>query len=237
MERKRFKEEIVRTRMNLLGLTGSIQTLAEVATRAHAVGDDQGFSSMSYHDKPTAALKEEKKLNRVFPNDFPENEDEEEAGDTMILPMNNKFQNFALSRTSRQSTASKRSSRLDEIIKPLYDHRHRYKTEPARIFSEVTAKQIIEEVLKANFTGVVYKADTFRALTKATSNIIRQRVKQLDYARYKIISFVYAGENLNQDIRILSMALLSSKFDRCTEYAMDEKGFYVVGVVYALYSE
>ena len=162
--------------------------------------------------------------------------------ETSRSPVPNKMQR-KLSRISSAGRQSKSPSKLERLEeereeqRPVMITRHRYKTEPAKILPEPAVLRIVKDVLKFFFEGIKYDADVFRNLTKKTCNIIRERVKQLDYPRYKIVSFVHAGQNRHQDMRIASRALLSRRFDRYTEYTMQGKDFFVIGVVYGFYFE
>ncbi len=112
-----------------------------------------------------------------------------------------------------------------------------YRLEPRRRFFEPDVRGIIKNALEANLDGKVYDSEYCKTKAKYLSDLIKDRVKALNYERYKIISLVYLGQSKDQGLKISSLCLLDEEKDNFAEFRCCLGNIFAVGVVYGIYME
>jgi len=98
----------------------------------------------------------------------------------------------------------------------------------------------IHRILKASFeflTDEVYDAKRCRGLSKNLSDYILYQIKILDYERYKFTCIVNIGQNLGQDLRIVSRSLWNDQTDTHITESFQNKQLFAVAMVFAVYQE
>ena len=68
-------------------------------------------------------------------------------------------------------------------------------------------------------------------------DVIKERVKQLNITRYKIIASVIAAQKGSQNMVVTSRCLWDQKNDNYFSVKVELGEFYVVGTVYVVYAE
>ena len=112
-----------------------------------------------------------------------------------------------------------------------------YRMEPRNPFYVPHVKRIIMEIFEKHLAGKYYSAEFCKSVAKNLSDSIKEKVKALDYHRYKIISFVHIGQMCKQGINIASLCLIDETVDNFAEYYYEGSDFFAVGVVYGFYME
>ncbi len=112
-----------------------------------------------------------------------------------------------------------------------------YKMEPKKRFYEPDVRNIIRDVLEKHLNGKCYNADDSKRSAKELCDLIKEKVKALNFPRYKIICFVYIGQLGDHGVRIASMSLIDGNFDNFAEHYYEGTDFFAVGVVYGFYME
>lgn len=115
-----------------------------------------------------------------------------------------------------------------------------YRMEPYRKFQTLSVKEILKEVVQTLFgeekTVVAYDAELFRRLSKEASEVLRDKVKELDFSRCRIVSMVYAGHKIHRtSTQASSLVLLDKGVDGFTEYTFTRKDFFVTAIVYGIH--
>ena len=141
--------------------------------------------------------------------------------------------------TGRSSSHSRFPSAASRYANSQLDttYPNSYRLEPVNRFSETRVKEIIEDVLDQHLHGRTYDAVFCKEMSKNLSELIKQRVKQLGFSRYKFICIVHVGEISNQGIRISSRCLWDQKLDNVAEGFFRNGNLFAVAVVYGLYCE
>lgn len=112
-----------------------------------------------------------------------------------------------------------------------------YRMEPRRRFYAPDVKNIIKELMEKHLDGEYYSSEFCKITAKSLSDLIKERVKALNYPRYKIICFVHIGQICKQGIKIASLCLIDDNFDNFAEHHYEGSDFFAVGVVYGFYTE
>lgn len=112
-----------------------------------------------------------------------------------------------------------------------------FKMEPSKKFPEGSVRNVLKEVLSEALAEVNYEPNACRQLTKTISDDLRQRVKEMDIQRYKIICLVHIGQIGKQAMRIGSRCLWDASFDTYTSYEYKNGSIFAVATVYGVYYE
>jgi hypothetical protein len=98
-------------------------------------------------------------------------------------------------------------------------------------------KQIIASVLKENLTDKTYDPRAMSRRCLELSDTIKDRVKQLDMKRFKIVCMVIIGQNNDQSMMVTSRCLWNFNFDNFSSFTLKREPYYAVGMVFATYAE
>ena len=112
-----------------------------------------------------------------------------------------------------------------------------YRMEPRALFYAPDVKCIIKEMFEKHLVGREYSPEFCKSTAKYLSDSIKEKVKSLNYHRYKLISFVHIGQLCQQGIKIASLCLIDENVDNFAEYRYEGRDLFAVGVVYGFYME
>ena len=121
--------------------------------------------------------------------------------------------------------------------KPRHIYENTYKLEPEKKFQAGKVKTIIEEVLEKNLKDEKYDPKSCRQLVKTLTEIIKGRVKDLDYKRYKIVCLVTIGQLNEQGLRMGSRCCWDAKWDTFATANFTNKTLFAIGTVWGVYYE
>ena len=119
--------------------------------------------------------------------------------------------------------------------KVLYENT--YKLEPERKFKASEAQTIIREELEAQLKEEPYDPKASAQMAKTLAEIIKNRVKELNYERYKIACIVTIGQLAEQGLMMASRCCWDSTKDTFASGSFKNKTLYAVATVYAAYLE
>ena len=119
--------------------------------------------------------------------------------------------------------------------KVLYENT--YKLEPERKFKASEAQAIIREELEAQLKEESYDPKASGQMAKTLAEIIKNRVKELNYERYKIACIVTIGQLAEQGMMMASRCCWDSTKDTFATGNFKNKTLYAVATVYAAYLE
>ena len=121
-------------------------------------------------------------------------------------------------------------------LRPKYENT--YRLEPARKFEASKVKAIIDSVLDSQLKKEdVYDHTANSQLVKSLAQIIKDRVKELNYERYKIVCSVTIGQLKEQGMRIGSRCCWDAKWDTYAEGSFKNKNIFAVATVWGVYYE
>lgn len=112
-----------------------------------------------------------------------------------------------------------------------------YRMGPKNYFLPDKVRTIIEETLSSHLEGFNYEPSSSAALTKRMSAEILQKVKKLDFDRYRFISNVTIGQKNEQGLIASSRVLWDSKVDNYAEGTFQNNSLFAQGTVFAIYKE
>ncbi|EGD72396.1 hypothetical protein PTSG_00416 [Salpingoeca rosetta] len=148
---------------------------------------------------------------------------------------------FSISRPEIAATSQVDASDVpdqDEGPKrPVTPLENTYQLDPDKKFSESAVTAIIREVLEGQLEEEKYDARATRQMSKTLSTIITNRVKALEYTRYKIVTVVALGEAADQGVTVASRCLFDKDKDNFASASYRNSNLYAVATVYACYYE
>lgn len=118
---------------------------------------------------------------------------------------------------------------------PTYENT--YRLQPCKKFRPVQVQTVIETAFFELLEEKVYDHHAAKQWTVALCDAIKEKVKLLDFPRFKIVCFVSIGQRDRQDVHIGSRCLWNKTFDGFASGAYSNRSLYAVGVVYAVYFE
>lgn len=128
-------------------------------------------------------------------------------------------------------------SRQDGRRGPEVVMENTFKMTPDRKFPEGDVRSILEEILTERLTSAKYDADQCRQLSKSISDTVKNRVKELNIHRYKIICLVHIGQLGNQAMRIGSRCLWDTNHDTFASFEFKNSSLFASATVYGVYFE
>lgn len=121
--------------------------------------------------------------------------------------------------------------------RPKYIFENTYKLEPGVKFESDKVKSIIESVLESQLKEELYDPKSCKQLVLTLSEIIKSRIKDLNYQSYKIICVVTIGELKDQGFRMGSRCCWDPKWDNFATGNFKNKSLFAIGSVWGVYYE
>ena len=114
-----------------------------------------------------------------------------------------------------------------------------YKLEPDAKdkFKPGAVRHVIKEVLEECLDGEKYNPTQCRNLTQMLTDLIKCRVKELGFPRYKYVVNVTLGQDCKQGVQLVSRSLWNNDTDRFAEAFYEKDGLFAVATCYAIYFE
>ncbi|XP_033636338.1 tctex1 domain-containing protein 1-B-like [Asterias rubens] len=112
-----------------------------------------------------------------------------------------------------------------------------YKMEPDLQFMSHKACGIIEDVLESQLQDTKYDPERCPHLCRHLADTIKNKVKDLQFSRYKIVAVVTIGSLSNGASSCASQCVWNDKFDTYSEFTYKNGSLYALGTVYGIYQE
>ena len=125
----------------------------------------------------------------------------------------------------------------DGGMMPHRNFENTYQMEPHLKFSVQQVQEIIDAVLNEHLTGKSYSKEESPSLTKQIADVIKDKVKALNFQRYKILSTVTIGEVAGQGCKVCSRFLWFPSTDSYASSKFQNDSLFATATVYGLYAE
>ncbi|KAL8584573.1 hypothetical protein ACOMHN_002303 [Nucella lapillus] len=112
-----------------------------------------------------------------------------------------------------------------------------YRMEPDKRCYAPDVHQIIKETLENDLDGFQFNPKFTATMSKVLSDELKDRVKQLAFNRYKLVTSVVMGERREQGIVITSRCAWDVKLDSYATYTYQNKSLFCTASVYGIYRE
>ncbi|KAK3090724.1 hypothetical protein FSP39_014101 [Pinctada imbricata] len=141
------------------------------------------------------------------------------------------------SQASRRTSVSHSSQGTQKPLVIPIKMQNTYRMEPKDKFNPNRVEKIMKSVLESYLDGESYEPKMCANLAQNLSEVIKSRVKDLGFLRYKLVCNVIIGENSNQDMRMVSRCLWNPETDSFAEAHFNKGKLYAVASVFATYFE
>ena len=119
---------------------------------------------------------------------------------------------------------------------PVY-YENTYKLNPDDTFHAGKVRDVLQKVFEESITETAYDPNTCGAKCKLISELVKEKVKNLDLKRYKIVCVVNIGQIFEQSMLVTSRCLWNHKFDNSVSVEFRKGNIVAVGVVFGVYVE
>lgn len=96
---------------------------------------------------------------------------------------------------------------------------------------------IIDDVLESKLKEEAYEPKSSRQMAKTLAEIIKSRVKELGYERYKLVCMVSIGQLKEQGFRMGSRCCWDAKWDTFASSSFKNKTLFAIATVWGVYYE
>ena len=112
-----------------------------------------------------------------------------------------------------------------------------YQVQPSATFPATQIREVTQEILHGSLAGVSYDASTIPRLTMEVASAVRNRVKQIECFRFKLVVFVTITENKGSSVKLASRCVWNEKYDRFVDCSYQNSEVHATAVVFAVYQE
>ncbi|ELU09301.1 hypothetical protein CAPTEDRAFT_151877 [Capitella teleta] len=112
-----------------------------------------------------------------------------------------------------------------------------YKTQPDQKnkFCAEKAERILKDVLESHLHKVKYDAEHCSRLAHTLCSVIKARIKDEGYDRYRLIAQVIIGQDTEQGVQLASRCLWNPLSDNFAAATYRNSSVYSIGLIYGLY--
>ena len=125
------------------------------------------------------------------------------------------------------------------IAKPKMRLENTYKMKPDddKTFSSWKVKVEVESILHDNLKDVKYDSKQCANLCRDLSQMIRNRIKDLGFVRYRIISNVIIGQCLEQGLEFASRCVWDDKVDNHASVTYKNHSIFAIALIHGVFFE
>ncbi|KAI4467312.1 t-complex-associated-testis-expressed 1/ dynein light chain [Holotrichia oblita] len=175
--------------------------------------DEKRKSSLQQASKTSADEKTDIKVEAIMQKDIPLAQEESKKSVLSLGPRGSK----EISRTAK--------------------YMNTYKLDSEKPFNVDKVEKILKEVLMEALDNLTYDADKVPKQAKWASSMIRAKVKEQEYDRYKLVCNVTIGEKRSQDMFATYRFLWDAERDKHACYVYENMYVYAIAVCFGIYYE
>lgn len=121
--------------------------------------------------------------------------------------------------------------------KPRVVLENTYQLEPKQKFESYKVKKIIEDVLEGQLKTETYDRNSSKQMCMTLAEMIKNKVKELEVPRYRIVCTVSIGQLRDQGFRMGSQCVWDPKYDTFASSSYKNNSLFAIGTVFAVYLE
>jgi hypothetical protein len=126
-----------------------------------------------------------------------------------------------------------------DMLKPVVKKENTYRMRPDedKGFSVAKVEKCVKELFEDEFEDVVYSHDTCSKLSCEISERVKERVKELNFPRFKIAVNVMVGQVDDQGMEVVSRCVWDDKIDSSVCVTYKNKSLFVIALIFGVYFE
>ena len=156
-----------------------------------------------------------------------------------ILITSGRIDSGSHSGVRQRSQSSRNSHYYGKHDRRFIRYENTYRMEPADDdkLDLPRARRVANSVIEASIAGYSYDANPAKQFSIVLAERIRNQMKQLSFSRYKIITQVSIGQNMGQDLRMVSRCLWDLRWDNHLTIIKESSAAYVIVTIFFIYTE
>eukprot|EP01063_Lacrimia_lanifica_P024871 TRINITY_DN3268_c0_g1_i1.p2 TRINITY_DN3268_c0_g1~~TRINITY_DN3268_c0_g1_i1.p2 ORF type:complete len:123 (+),score=53.42 TRINITY_DN3268_c0_g1_i1:87-455(+) len=120
---------------------------------------------------------------------------------------------------------------MSEVDHESFSLRPNYKKK----FRANEVRDVIRKVLVEKLEGAEYNSDGASSLTKEVADLIRDRLKQKDYSRYKLIVNVFICQQTGDGVKMGCRCFWDQDTDSYAQDIYMNKALFAIATVFGIY--
>ncbi|KAK7495827.1 hypothetical protein BaRGS_00012817 [Batillaria attramentaria] len=112
-----------------------------------------------------------------------------------------------------------------------------YRMEPHRKFHSGKVEELLKTVLEEKLEKFRYSPKICPNMCKILSDDIKEKVKQMNFDRYKIVCNVLIGQKKDQGVMTCSRCVWDEKLDNFASYSFQNEHIFCTATVFGVYTE
>lgn len=100
-----------------------------------------------------------------------------------------------------------------------------------------STEQLIDYIQASQLDGETYSSEMSSRMSEILADLIRDRVKELDFHRYKIVCHVTIGSLAGQAMQLASRCLWDDQTDNYVSHVYQNSNLFAVVTVFGVYLE
>ncbi|KAL8605866.1 hypothetical protein ACOMHN_040510 [Nucella lapillus] len=112
-----------------------------------------------------------------------------------------------------------------------------YRMEPHNKFNACKVEEVLKSMLEDRFSRFRYTPKICANMCKIVGDEIKNRVKLMNFDRYKIVASVVIGQKKDQAIMACSRCAWDEKLDNFASYTFQNEHIFVTATVFGVYCE
>ena len=135
-------------------------------------------------------------------------------------------------------SSSLHSHKTDGLSLPVkMENTYRMHPDSDYKFNASRVEKALHGILESFLDNEVYEARKCARLTQSLTDVIKARVKEMGFPRYKFVCNVVVGQNMNQGFRSSARSIWNTDTDNFATATYTNPSMFAVASVYATYFE
>ena len=143
----------------------------------------------------------------------------------------------AARRANRMGMFGYSSASVSRANQPVVQVEPTYRMGPQRVFNSDAANKVIQNIVENRMEGFKYSPKKGNMMSKLLTEEIKDKMKTLNYTRYKYVCMVSIGESKDQCMLASSQCCWDSAVDRYTSFSWHQNQVYCSANLFAVYHE
>lgn len=133
--------------------------------------------------------------------------------------------------------AKQRAAKRSPKLTPKYENTYRLEPEEGKHFSPDKVELVMKNVIEDHPGLAQYNHIRSKILARDLTERIKEKVKELNFPRYKLVSNVIIMERKDQGVNIASRSVWNQQTDNFASYTYKNSDVIVVAYVHGVYFE
>lgn len=127
----------------------------------------------------------------------------------------------------------------NDMLKPQVRKENTYRMQPyeGKVFSVSKVHKAVTALFDDELDGVVYDYSISSKLLCDIAEKVKDRVRDLNFARYKIAVNVMIGQTADQGMEVASRSVWDHKTDNSVCVTYQNKSLFVIALIFGIYFE